>query len=383
MNSVPAFLLICLLSFAAMASPTVDAQFALQIHRYFSQQAKTQKFSGGVAVVLGERILFRKSYGLADLSTEIQNQPQFPFPLASISKQFLAAGVLKAISMGKMKLSAPITDYLPHATNWRGVTVQGLLSHSSGLMQITKFPGFFSVIGTTIPLPDLVDLFLREPLNGPPGKTFEYSQYGYHVLARALEVAVKMPYSQFLQKTVFQPAGMRSTRNYREDHVVPNLARGTGVDELGVRPKLFSRTTVGNRSYEHFISMSAVGAGGDIVSSLDDMIRWDLALRSDRLFSDDELALYQSELFEIKQGLSYGFGWDIEKTQHGKLMSHSGGLAGISTMIERYLDTPLTIIVLSNRVCGFKDPNVNRTCSARFHSAKVSELFFGRPSRLR
>jgi CubicO group peptidase (beta-lactamase class C family) len=362
---------VCLLSLEAFATP-----FEVRVHQHLLKQTRMGRFAGSVAVVFGNRIIFRNSYGLADVSADVPHQPQSPFPLASISKQYLAAGVLKASFMGLLNLKDPISKYIPQAAHWKGITIEHLLSHSSGLRQITMFSKFYSIIGSTIPLTDMVNLFLPEPLNGPPGENYEYSQYGYHVLARALEVAAKMSYGQFLKKFIFGPALMNSTLNYRETMILKNIVRGSEIDDSGVKRALFSRTTVGTRDYKYFISMDAVGAGGDIVSSLDELIRWDLALKNGLVFSKSQLDIYHSELFRIKDGEGYGFGLVTEKGSGHSLVSHSGGLAGISNMMLRYLDTPLSIYVLSNRVCAFKDEEVNKTCSANFHARKIAEEFF-------
>lgn len=358
------------------AMAPVSASFASRIHRHFSQQAQLGRFAGSVAVVYGRETLFRRSYGLANLSEGSPHRPDIPFPLASISKQFLAAGILKAASLGLLDLKAPVSQYLPQTSHWAGMTLEQLLSHSSGLKQLTRFPNFYTVIGSNISLSEIFEMFLQEPLNGSPGQNYEYSQYGYHVLAHLLETVSGKPYSQFLKENLFDPARMRQTLNYRETMAIKNLVRGSKIDATGVSPAFFSRTTVGNRSYEHYISMSALGAGGDLVASLDDFIRWEKALRGDRVLSRTERDLYHSELFRIRDGLGYGFGLSHEAVEGHPTVSHGGGLAGISTAMIRFLDVPLSIIVLSNRVCAFPDNETNKTCSAGVHARTVATEFF-------
>ena len=353
------------------------AHLPYQWSKYFSTQERLGRFSGSVAVIANSKILFRRSYGIADLNSRVLHSPDSPFPIASVSKQFVAGGILRAARQGRFSLTDPISKHLKTPPHWNDIIISQIVSHSSGLRQITQFPQFYEVIGSTIPLFDIVTMFQNEKLNGTPGKNYEYSQYGYHVLAALLEATTKMPYSRYLQENIYRPGLMKSTFHYRENMIVRDLVRGTEVDENGVRPRMSSVTTVGNRTYAHYFSMNAIGAGGDIVSSLDDLIRWDFSLRSGKVFNKTDLDLYQSELFRLTDRTGYGFGLLVEQEGPHRLVSHGGGLAGISTAVLRYLDLPLTVYVLSNRVCSYKDPEVNKTCSANFHARKIAKDYLG------
>jgi CubicO group peptidase (beta-lactamase class C family) len=277
---------------------------------------------------------------------------QTNFRLASFTKQFTATCIMLLVHDGKLHYDEHLTDIFPEFPAYgKPITIRNLLNHTSGL------PDYEDILMKQYPdtpedkIPQILDAgvvkLLEQQTSGkfPPGSKWEYSNSGYAVLAMIVEKVSGKTFGQFLQERIFAPLKMTNTLAYEKGkNEVPHRAYGhTRID--GVWRETDQSPT------------SAVLGDGGIYSSLDDLAKWDRALRDHTLLSEQEMRPALTPVhptvgpskFPEGKPVSYGFGWFLDPYRGHKRMWHYGETVGFRTVIERFPDDKLTIIVLANR----------------------------------
>ena len=283
------------------------------------------------------------------------------FQLASVTKQFTAAAVMLAVRKGLFGLDDEIVKFFPEIP-YPGVTVRHLLSHTGGVPDYFDDDDWFINIWKEekrVPGNDEITRFLCETeakAYFAPGEGLEYSNTGYNLLALLVERTSGVPFEEFLRKNIFDPAGMTSTRccHIRRDGVpFENYAQAT-VFENG-------RFVADVDSEEDGDVTAFDGVNGDdyVYSTLSDMLRWDRALREgtvltpeeqERMYTPAKLNDGSDAVYDEDEGLGYGFGWGIEHSEkYGLIVSHSGGMPGVITWFERFIDADRTLVFLCSR----------------------------------
>jgi CubicO group peptidase (beta-lactamase class C family) len=323
-----------------------------QIDTVFSSLKSDSAPGAAVLVVRNGKPVFRQGYGVTDLRTRRPINPQTNFRLASFTKQFTAACIMLLVRDGKLHYDDHLTDLFSEFPAYgKSITVRNLLTHTSGMedyedLLMKQYPG-------TPPekVPQILDagvLKLMEQQTSakfPAGSKWEYSNSGYAMLAMIVEKVSGKPFGQFLQERIFTPLKMKDTLAYEKGkNEVPHRAYGHSKEKDAWQETDQSPT-------------SAVLGDGGIYSSLDDLAKWDAALREHTLLSEAEMkpALTPVQPTEgpvkTEEGhaSSYGFGWFLDPYQGHKRMSHDGSTIGFRTTIQRFPDENLTVIVLANR----------------------------------
>ena len=284
------------------------------------------------------------------------------FQLASVSKTFTAAAVMLVVREGKLGLEDEIIKYFPDIP-YPGVTVRHLLNHTSGIPDYFDDADWFINIWQEekrVPGNDEILRFLRETEAKPyfaPGEGLHYSNTGFNLLALLVERLSGVPYEEFLRKNIFEPAGMTSTRccHIRRDGVpFENYARATVFEEDG-------RCVADVDSAEDGDVVAFDGLNGDdyVFTNIFDMLRWDRALREGRVLTPEEQRLMytpgklnngEDAVYDEDDGLGYGFGWAVGRDEDfGLVVSHSGGMPGVATWFERFLDADRVLVILGSR----------------------------------
>jgi CubicO group peptidase (beta-lactamase class C family) len=360
----------------ALAPPPSRAQTSLtsRIDRIFS--AVTSPHEPGLAVVVrqGGHTVFERGYGSRDLRSDLPIDARTNFRLASDTKQFTAMAVMLLVRDGKLRYDESLTEIFPTFPAYgRSITIRNLLNHTSGLVDYEdvmdkKYAGL-----SWEQIPQIHDagvLALMEQQTGtqfPPGSNWKYSNSGYCVLAMVVERVSGMPFAEFLRRRIFQPLGMRNTVAYEYGkNQVTNRAYGYTHD-AGVWLETDQSPT------------SATLGDGGVYSSLDDLAKWDDALRNHTLLSAQEMrpaitpvALPADSKLQVTEPdgspAAYGFGWFLSPYRGHARMWHYGESIGFRSAIERFTKDNLTIIVLENR--SDLDP-------AKL-ALKVADLYFDR-----
>ncbi len=334
---------------AVFASAQVSSD---RIDAIFTPLKSTTAPGAAVLVIHNGKPVFRRGYGVTDLRTLHPIDATTNFRLASFTKQFTATAIMLLVHDGKLHYDDHLTDFFPDFPAYgKAITVRNLLNHTSGL------PDYEDILTAQYPntpdekIPQIHDAGVLKLLEQqsvgkfPPGSRWDYSNSGYATLAMIVEKVSGKPFGQFLQERIFNPLHMRSTLAYEKGkNEVPHRAYGHTKENSAWRETDQSST-------------SAVLGDGGVYSSLDDLAKWDRALREHTLLSEKEMqpaltpAQPTSGPAKDAEGepVSYGFGWFLDPYRGHKRMWHYGETVGFRTVIERFPDDQLTVIVLANR----------------------------------
>jgi CubicO group peptidase (beta-lactamase class C family) len=304
-----------------------------------------------VLVVRNGKPVFQQGYGVTDLRTLHPIDAKTNFRLASFTKQFTATCIMLLVHDGRLHYDDHLTDIFPEFPAYgKSITVRNLLNHTSGL------PDYEDILMKQYPdtppekIPQILDAgvlkLLEQQTSGkfPPGSKWEYSNSGYATLAMIVEKISGKPFGQFLHDRIFAPLHMDETLAYEKGkNEVPNRAFGHTKENNGWKETDQSPT-------------SAVLGDGGIYTSINDLAKWDRALREHALVSETEMqpALTPVHVADgpptsVGRKVSYGFGWFLDPYKSHRRMWHDGETIGFRTTIQHFPDDQLTIIVLANR----------------------------------
>jgi D-alanyl-D-alanine carboxypeptidase len=311
---------------------------------------------GAAAIVVKDgRVIYRAAYGMASLELGVALAPDMVFRLGSITKQFTAAAVLALAHDGKLALADPIEKYLPgYPTHGHVITIEHLLTHSSGIQSYTDIPGWFaSRIKADMTLDELIDAFKKEPMQFAPGTRFRYNNSGYVLLGAIIEKASGQSYEQFLKARLFEPLGMTSTHFGSNEPIIRRRVQG------------YTRTQ-GVVRHAPYLSMTQPHAAGSLVSSVDDLARWDAALYTDAVVPQALLTkAWTPYALSTGKPTGYGYGWGVGSMRKRQFVAHGGGIPGFSTYAVRLPEDRVYVAVLANSDAPAASPElVGRTLAA-------------------
>jgi len=298
---------------------------------YIDAQMKAFHLPGlALAVVKDGKVIKARGYGLADVSRKTPVTPETVLKIGSISKQFIATGIMLLVRDKRLGLDDPISTYLGDAPpSWSAITIRHLLTHTAGLVR--ESPSFdenkdqadAAVLKGAYPL----------PLRFTPGEKWEYSNVGYYALAETIHKLTGRPWSEYLNDRIFRPAAMTTTWPTNTRQVIPNRALGyTGNDNARV---------AGN--------WVALRPSGAFLSTVLDLAKWDATLYTDTVLTAAERQQMTTPV-RLTNGTNaaYGFGWHVDNAGDQRRVWHGGGLPGFSAQFVRFPGAGVTIILLAN-----------------------------------
>ena len=318
-------------------------------------------FNGAWLYAEKGEIVSKGALGFRDPEDTLPITEDTIFQLASVTKQFTAAAVMLARREGLLELDDEITKYFPEIP-YPDVTIRHLLTHTSGIPDYFDDADWFIKIWKEekrVPGNDEILRFLCETEAKPyfaPGEGLAYSNTGYNLLALLVERLSGVPYEDFLQKNIFEPAGMGSTRccHIRRDGIpFENFARATVLED--------GKYVADVDSAEDGDVVAFDGLNGDdyVYTNIFDMLRWDRALREGKVLTLEEQKLMytpakrnngEDAVYDEVEGLGYGFGWFVGRDEElGRIVSHSGGMPGVATWLERFIDEDRMLVILTCR----------------------------------
>jgi CubicO group peptidase (beta-lactamase class C family) len=318
---------------ATLAPPSAQ-DIISKADTYLSKLTKARLFSGSVLIARNGKVLVRKGYGEADREKHVMNTAQKKFRIGSMTKQFTAVAILILQAQGKLNIHDRICTYLSKCpATWQKITLHHLLTHTSGIPDFTSFPDYQTTQGSPSSPTQTIARFKKKPLGFQPGEKFSYSNSGYILLGAIIEQASGATYEAFLRDNIFVPLQMV---NSGFDHNNSDLAVGYR-DQTSVPAD--------------FIDMSIPYAAGGLYSTVEDLYRWDQALYTDKLIPKNlrDMMFTPFALMPDRGGLGYGYGWVIGKKGNHPIVSHEGGINGFHSVIARYPNDKIVIIILSNR----------------------------------
>ncbi len=324
-----ALLLVAVATSAAQTAPAPE--WAAQVDDYLNGLVKQNRFSGAVLVARDGRVLLSKGYGLANVELEVPNTPQTRFRLGSITKQFTAAAILLLQEQGKLGVQDTVCKYVENCpAAWASITIHHLLTHTSGIPNLTAFPDYQKTMAAPTTLPEIIARFRDKPLEFKPGERFDYSNSGYILLGSIVEKASGKTYADFMRESVFAPLGMNDTGVEIPGEIIKRRASGYR----------FGPTGFVNAPY---LDMTIPHGAGALYSTVEDLYRWDQGLFGGKLLAQKSL---DAMLTVVKDFYAYGIGVDTQFKL--RRIGHSGGINGFNTYMARFPAERATFIVLSN-----------------------------------
>lgn len=336
-----------LLVTAAALAGLSQAAFADGVDDYLKAQMTARHIPGlSVVVVQNGKVVKAQGYGLANVEQSSPATADTIYPIGSLSKQFTAVAVMLLVQEGKVKLDAPLSQYLAAMPKtWQPITVRELLNQTSGIPEWEPNLDKDSLLHE-FPLAEIANKAALKPLLFTPGTQFAYSNTNYNLLAGIIEKASGKPYSDFLRARLFMPLNMASTGVYDPQEIV--LGRSAGCDRF--KGKVYNNTFLYDPSYY-------LGAG-NLESTVSDMGKWDAALVAGKVLPAPALTqIWTPPTLPGGNHTSYGMGWDREIIKGHLLLWHNGSITGCMGFVGRFPGDHLSIVILSNMMPldGFDD----------------------------
>ncbi len=322
---------------AFAATPASNAEVARYAQVLLEKAHPDANMPGSaVLVARGDDVLYRGSRGAANIELGVPLAPEHVFRIGSITKQFAAAAVLKLAEEGKLSLQDPLTRFVPGYPGGDKVTVLMLLNHTSGIRSYTDMPGVMEgPIQKTVSTAQLIDTFKNEKVDFAPGAEWRYNNSGYVLVGAVIEAASGMPWHAYMHDTFFKPLGMQHT--------------GYGDETVAVVPGHVSGYTLadGKWAASRYLSMTQPHAAGALVSTVGDLLVWNLALHEGKVL---QAPSYRQMITPVGKAVDtrYGFGISHERFRGQDLLQHGGGIFGFNTYLMYLPEQDLSIAVLQN-----------------------------------
>lgn len=341
-STLTAFLLVLVFSFSAYAQATNGASgLEATMDAEMAKAFKPNEPGAAVIVVKDGKTLFRKGYGMANMELGIPIEPDMIFRIGSITKQFTAVATLMLAEQGKLSLSDEITKYLPdYPTHGKKITVEHLLTHTSGIKSYTDVPTFQEIMRKDMSLKELIDSFKNHPMEFDPGERWAYNNSAFVMLGAVIEKASGQNYADFVEKNIFAPLGMKQTSFDMTSRVIPR--RIPGYQKAG--------NTYNNAEY---LSMTLPHAAGSLISTVDDLAKWDASLYTEKLLKQDSLKkAWTSSKLNNGSLTNYGYGWAVTTIEGTPMITHGGGINGFTCDAVRLPEEKVYVAILTNRTGG-------------------------------
>jgi len=321
---LPIFLLLLITIFSSCSKES-------KIDKIFADYSG--KNPGASAMVIKDgKLIINQSFGMANVDEDIAITPTTNFRLASVTKQFTSMSIMLLVQDKKINLNDKLTDIFPDFPKYgETIKIRHLLQHTSGLIDYEDL----ILDSTTEQVHDYDILEMMKSVDSTyfeSGTQHRYSNSAYAVLVMIIEQLSAQSFPEFLYSRIFLPLGMTNSIAFIDGkNKVENRAFGYHLENDSIK---FSDQSI----------TSAVLGDGGIYSSVVDLYKWDQALYTEELLSNELFNEY------VRPGIGgYGFGWRIDKFQEHYRMSHTGSTCGFRNVIQRYPEDKLTVIILTNR----------------------------------
>ena len=269
-----------------ITTPDKLTELTMEEHfdRYLTAMEQKKGFRGSVLIGQEDEILFNKGYGYANYEEKIKNTPDTLFAIGSITKQFTAMAIMQLYEKGLLDLDDAISKYIPGVVEGDNITIKHLLTHTSGLINYTDLLLEMEEVPEDTSIDFVLGLFKDEPLIFEPGTQWIYNNSGYVLLGCVVEKVSELSFDEYLKENIFKPLEMNDTGTYydkmEEDYAVGYV----GITEL---------TPV---EADEILLKIAYGAG-NILSTVNDMYKWDRALQTEKLVKKETLDM----IFDIQE----------------------------------------------------------------------------------
>jgi CubicO group peptidase (beta-lactamase class C family) len=312
---------------------------------YLDNLVSKDQFSGTVLIAKDGQPFYTRVEGLASKRFNVPNKLDTKFNLGSMNKMFTGVAIMQLAEQGKVSLHDPVGKYLPdlpHPEIAERVTIHHLLTHTSGMQDYWEeiFDAHWWEIKT---VSQMVELIFEDSLLFEPGSEFHYSNSGPIVLGMIIEEVTGQDYYDYIREKIYQPAGMIGTDCYEMDRPVANLA-------IGYTKMTYDGTPTPDGSWRNNLFMHVVkgGPAGGGFSTVEDLLSFDIALRSNKLINKESFDTLTAGKVERGRGTSYAYLFQDKTVNGHRIVGHGGGAPGINANLDMYLDSGYSVAVMAN-----------------------------------
>ena len=328
--------------------PLVVVETLPRLSEQVSRWGGTGQFTGGVLVARGDEVLFRQVHGFANRNLGTPLELNSRFRLASVSKQFTAAAILRLQDEGVLSVDDPLCRWIQSCpAAWEPIRLHHLLSHTSGVPDLMARPGWGIRRVTPATQEELTEESRRYGLQFAPGTRVRYNNAGYNLLGTVVEKASGRPLHDYLDQAFFLPLGMADT-GY--DDGASDVVMG------------YANLGGGGPSPQPDANVSIIFAAGALYSTLDDLLVWQRALHGGRLLTPRSYAMMIADHAPASTPPERGrprrdWGFGVFTNSIGQRVSpsfpdrqifHTGSWSGFRNLMSYQPDADVTVIVLSN-----------------------------------
>jgi CubicO group peptidase (beta-lactamase class C family) len=295
---------------------------------------------GGVFMVTKNgKSIYKKAFGKANLELNADLTTEHVFQIGSMTKQFTAIAVLMLEEQGKLSVTDTISKYIPDYPAGNTITIHHLLTHTSGIKDFTRMKTLRDIAQKEMTPKMMVDFFKDEPVDFAPGEKFDYNNSGYVVLGYIIELVSGETYEDFIEKRIFEKAGMTHSYYASDRQIIKNRAYGYHKKETG-----YVNKTV--------ISFSVPFASGSLMSTVDDMLKWQMALNQNILLkAENAKKAFTNYKLNSGEEFTYGYGWHLRTINNAPDREHGGSVFGFKSMGVYIPDEDIYVIGFSNCDC--------------------------------
>lgn len=322
-NHILALLILTSLSLPAMSQKKKqDAKnIETEIDNILSSRYKANEPGVAALVCVKNKVIYKKAFGMANLELEVPLTADMVFRIGSISKQFTGVAILQLMEQGKLSLQDDITKYIEDfPTHGHNISIHHLLIHTSGIKSYTDMKEWTPEIRKKDFTPsELLDFFKEQPMEFAPGEKFQYNNSAYVMLGYIIEKVSGMTYAEYVEKNLFKPAGMTNSLYGNDNIIVKKRASG------------YDRGHSGTENAE-YLSMTQPYAAGSLMSTVEDLMKWNQTLHAGKIISKESLKLAFTN-YTLNDGTptNYGYGWFLGNIKGSPVYEHGGGINGFIT----------------------------------------------------
>ncbi|HEU4470763.1 MAG TPA: serine hydrolase [Flavisolibacter sp.] len=303
-----------------------------KIETLVSAYANEGKFNGTVLVAHKGKIVYQKGFGWRRAEEKVPHTEGSIFQIGSITKQFTSAVIMQLQQEKKLSVQDKLEKYFAGFPNGNKITIEHLLTHTSGLFNYTSDSTLMNRdVTKSYSSADMIAIFKSYPPDFEPGSRFSYSNTGYSMLGYIIEKVTGKPYEAVVRQRILQPLGMSSS-GFDFTHL-DHPARSKGyflLQQSNVVPAPVVDST---------ISYSA----GALYSTVGDLYKWERAIGTDKILQP---ASWKAVFTPYKQ--TYGYGWSIDTLFGQTYTAHSGGIHGFASFLMRFPQEELAVIIIDN-----------------------------------
>jgi CubicO group peptidase (beta-lactamase class C family) len=371
LKTVRAFVLLAAVPvLVASTAGGVQAQGAVSVEPSVYEEILTSAYAsdapGAAALVARDgEVVFLGAVGMADLELDVPLSPGMVFEIGSITKQFTAAAIMMLAEEGKLSVDDPITKHLPEYPAYGdGITIEHLLSHTSGIVSYTGIPGYMeSNVQRDVTPDELIDVFKDLPVEFAPGERWAYNNSGYILLGAIVEAASGMRYEDFVRQRIFEPLDMRESYYGSSSRIIPK--RASGYDD-------------GDDGYvnQRYLSFTQPYAAGSLMMTVEDWYRWSRALYAGEVVSAESLeSMTTPYVLNDGEVTNYGYGLSVTDVRGHRAIRHGGGIFGFLTDGVHLPEAGVYVAVFANTTANEVSPGFVATGLAAAAAGNPYPLF--------